>query len=135
MHARKSVILVLATMIVAACVSTPTVSPSEPHGIVTTELPSDSNITRIIRIVQIDGVNYGGNHSSVWLAPGTHTLRVIASVQSTRGTPTLFSSDNDGEARILEIDIVEGKRYLIGAIVPGPSADDWVPVVVEISDI
>lgn len=135
MRAPKSVIGVLAATLIGACVSTPTVSPSEPHGIITTELPSGSNVTRIIQIAQIDGVNYGGSSRTVWLAPGIHTLRVVASVQSTRGTATRFPGATDGEARVLEIDVVEGKRYLIGAIVPGPSADDWVPVVVEISDI
>lgn len=135
MHAPKSIIPALAAMIVGACVATPTVSPSEPHGIVTTELPSGSNITRIIRIAEIDGINYGGSSRTVWLSPGTHTLRVVARVQSGRSTPTRFLSDGDGTARVLEIEVAEGKRYLIGAIVPGPSADDWVPVVVEISDI
>ncbi len=134
MRTPTSIIPVLAAMVVGACVSTPTVSPSEPHGIVTTELPSDSNITRIVRIAEIDGINYSGSSRTVWLAPGKHTLRVVARVQSARGTATRFP-DADGTARLLELDVAEGKRYLIGAIVPGPSPDDWVPVVVEISDI
>ncbi len=130
------VIPIIAALLVGACVSTPTVGPSEPHGIVSTELPSGGNAMRITRITEIDGVNYSGpNGRPVWLAPGRHTLRVTAQVRTQRVVPKPSKGAGTDPERVLELVVEEGKRYLIGAMIVGDSNDDWVPVVVQVSDI
>lgn len=136
MPRRNPAIPVIAAMLVGACVSTPTVDPSQPHGIVSTELPSDGTAMRITRIIEIDGVNHSGSHGRpVWLAPGRHTLRVTAQVRTQRAVPAPSKGAGPDPERVLELVVEEGKRYLIGAMIVGDSNDDWVPVVVQVSDI
>ena len=68
-----------------------------------------------------------------YLAPGKHTLRLGAVLDDTANV--MRSNVNNSDAkRTLEIDVVAGKRYLVGAKLVDRKAANWEPVVFRVED-
>lgn len=71
-----------------------------------------------------------------YLSPGKHTLRLAPVFDSNaniqRGALHRRGSD---AAAVLEIEVVAGKRYLIGAKLDDRRAAEWKPVVLRVEDI
>ena len=153
MHA-KTVLIALLSILPAACATQRvTVSPSEPHGIV---LVKQSNIPQNIFpviLTRIDGRNLpntladagnlpiaglGGSlptsRGAFWLAPGKHQLRVMP-VFSEHANALHGVSRRRHQPGNLSVEIEEGKRYLIGAKLEGPTFNDWQPIVFAVTDI
>lgn len=128
---------VLVAMTLAGCANTPTVSPSEPHGIVSMQTYTSGRIHPLV-VVEIDGVNMLNRSTTAtfWLAPGTHTLRVLALIREPTHLPSIPDPDHTGyPEHDLTLEIEEGKHYRIAAKETGPSAIDWEPVLVSVRDL
>ena len=150
----KAVFIALLSFVPAACATQRvTVKPSEPHGIV---LVKQSNIPQNIFpviLTRIDGRNLPntladagqlpiaglrGNlptsRGAFWLAPGKHELRVMP-VFSEHANALRGVSRRRHQPGNLFVEVKEGKRYLIGAKLEGPTFNDWKPVVFAVTDI
>jgi len=132
----KIITVTALALIASACSSGPTVSHNAPHGIVVLAPAQPASDNYQLMLLEVDDVRVFGGRDAYWLAPGRHVLRVAAIISNDR--PLLRESREtraEHEADVLEIDIVEGKRYRIAAHRTGPRGGDWEPVVLEVSDI
>ncbi len=158
MDARIISSISIALLSIGACTSGPTVSHTEPHGIVVLATAQTSHNNFPVQIREIDGVPVlagratlvGGGRilgggaitadadvqNAYWLAPGRHTLRLT--VILTDGRPLLREvreTRAEQAAHVLVLDVEEGKRYVIAAHRTGQRGSDWEPVVLEVQDI
>jgi hypothetical protein len=125
-----------ALLTISGCASSPTVSHSEPHGIVAMAIPQDSQNNYRVQVREIDGQLTVNVRNAYWLAPGRHTLRLSAILPDSRPMLRDFrDTDADRERYVLTIDVEEGKRYSIAAHRTGQRASEWEPVILEVTDI
>lgn len=71
-----------------------------------------------------------------YLAPGKHSFRLAPVFDSNANIQrgALYRRGGDAGA-VLEIEVVAGKRYLIGAKLEDRRAAEWKPVVLRVEDI
>jgi hypothetical protein len=126
----------IALLTLSACASGPTVAHTEPHGIVVIATQQANSNNYPVRIHEIDDEAVLGSQNAYWLSPGRHTLRVAAILTDVRPMiREVRETRADHEGHVLEINIEEGKRYVIAAHRTDGRAGDWEPVVLEVTDI
>jgi hypothetical protein len=136
MDLMKTSLLGLALLALSACASGPTVSPSEPHGIVVLATAQTARNNFQVQIREIDGVQIQGAQNAYWLAPGRHTLRLTAILTNARPMiREVRETRADHLANAMVLDVEDGKRYVIAARRVGQSGAEWEPVVLEVEDI
>ena len=132
---KYSLIALCAGVVLAGCTTVPTVSPSQPHGLIVMHNGVGGGTIHPASISQIDGVNMPSDRQSFTLAPGPHTLRVIGLIkQAHLRSPNMeipsYTRDQPRSYE-LKLDVEEGQRYVIAAKFNGPTANDWEPIVLR----
>jgi hypothetical protein len=109
----------------------PTVSPSQPHGIVSGQLGTGADRTHPVEIIAINGVNVPtGGPNNFTLAPGDYTIRLRPTVRVTTEIGTTGQRGPRGDHPLdLHLRVEENMRYIVAAEVAGPHVSDWRPVV------
>lgn len=135
MNKITTLIAIVAATALGGCVTVPTVSPSQPHGLIVMHNGVGAGEIHPALISQVDGVNMPADRSTFTLAPGTHTLRVLGLLnQAHQRSPAMeIPAYTRKQPRTYELtlDVEEGQRYVIAAKYNGPTADDWEPVVLR----
>jgi len=145
-------------LILGACgLQRPTVSASQPHGIIsvtgsvvtqgihpvilnrldgrymslgTSRIPPDASLVVVERGYQFPEPN------SFWVAPGVHELVLTAVFR--RGNEIKLPPQNPRRGDMLgklTLEVEQGKRYYIGARIVGSRYDEWMPVVYRVETI
>lgn len=133
-------------LVAAACTEARMLSSDEPYGIVTTFTSDIPEKIYPAYIAVIDGDNVqsssavgglAGRKHTFRLAPGDHTIRIVADL--TQATGTLISGttytprgEQPGEIKLF---VEAGRRYYLGARLTGSRRDEWEPVVWAVHDI
>jgi len=110
------------------------VSPSEPHGIVTTDASMPASDLYEIRIRAINGREVpDGQDRSVWLRPGTHQIKVVQPTVDLSATARIGRSHlTAAQARktnSIELEVEEGATYYLAMDTQSARASDWKVVV------
>lgn len=108
--------------------------PDADKGVVAVAYDGKTESVFPVTILDIDGkVQPLPLKDVYYLAPGKHTFRLGAILDSSANV--MRSNVNNSDAkRTLEIDVVAGKRYLVGAKLVNRKAADWEPVVYRVED-
>lgn len=108
--------------------------PDADKGVVAVAYDGKTESVFPVTILDIDGkVQPLPLKDVYYLAPGKHTFRLGAILDSSANV--MRSNVNNSDAkRTLEIDVVAGKRYLVGAKLTNRKAADWEPVVYRVED-
>jgi hypothetical protein len=131
----SAVLAGFAAVVLAACAAPggvlPTVSPGQPHGIVSGQLGSGADRTHPVEIIAINGVNIpAGSPNHFTLPPGDYTIRLRPTVRMTTEIGTVGQRAPRGDQPLdLHLTVQQNMRYILAAEVPGPHASDWRPVV------
>ena len=124
-----------AALALGGCMTVPTVSPSQPHGLVVMHNSVGAGDIHPVLVSQIDGVNISADRNTFTLAPGTHRIRVLGLLDRAHlRSPAMeipAYTRKQPRAYELTLDVQEGQRYVIAAKYNGPTADDWEPVVLR----
>jgi hypothetical protein len=121
-------------------------SPDRDYGVITTFTSDIPAKIYPAYIATIDGKNVqttggigglAGRIHTFRLAPGDHTIRIVADL--TQATGTLATGvdytprgTQPGEIKLF---VEEGRRYYLGASLKGSRRDQWEPVVWSVQDI
>lgn len=109
-------------------------NPDDDKGVVAVAYDGKTQDVFPVFILDIDGkVQPQPLRDVYYLSPGKHTLRLGAILDSNANVMRSNVNSNDAN-RTLEIDVVAGKRYLIGAKLVNRKAADWQPVVHRVED-
>jgi hypothetical protein len=135
-----------AVVIAGGCMEARMLSSDEPYGVVTTFTSDIPDKVYPAYIAVIDGRSVQSTSSvgglsarkhTFRLAPGDHTIRVVADL--TQATGTLNTGvvytprgEQPGEMKLF---VEEGRRYYIGARLTGTRRDEWEPVIWAVHDI
>jgi hypothetical protein len=142
----------------ACAVERITVSASDPHGIVEVGHSQVAKDIHPVILQEIDGRRVPGTgfddvpqtasavivdgdfrlplQEAFYLSPGPHVLRLTAVIRDDLALtlpPTKRFSDRG--AGLLELNVAEGRRYLIGAKLDSARTEHWQPVVYAVADI
>lgn len=135
MNKSSLILAAVAAVAVGGCAVTPTVSPSQPHGVVVLHNGVGGGDIHPALVTQIDGVNMSTDQTSFTLPPGKHTLRVLGLIkQAHLRSPAMeipAYTRTQPRSYELELDVEEGRRYVVAAKFNGPTAHDWEPVVLR----
>lgn len=108
--------------------------PDQDMGVVAVAYDGKTEDVFPVVILDIDGkVQPQPLRDVYYLEPGKHTLRLGAILDSSANVQRSSSHAKD-EKRTLEIEVVAGKRYLLGAKLVNRKAADWQPVVYRVED-
>ena len=147
-----------AAVLAACALERTTVSASDPHGIVQV---GNSQIAKDIHPVilrEIDGRQVPGTvfddvpptasavivdggfrlppQNAFYLSPGPHVLRLTAVIRDDLAlTLPPVQRFSDRGAGLLELNVAEGRRYLIGAKLDSARPEHWQPTVYAVQDI
>jgi hypothetical protein len=135
-----------AAAIAGGCMEARMLSSDEPYGIVTTFTSDIPDKVYPAYIAVIDGRNVqstssvgglSGRKHTFRLAPGDHTIRVVADLSQATGTlntGVVYTprGEQPGEMKLF---VEEGRRYYIGARLTGTRRDEWEPVIWAVHDI
>ncbi len=137
MNKSVKIIGAIAALTLAGCATTvPTVNPSEAHGIIATHWFKPAGDHYPVRITEIDGRNITAPDRTVyWVAPGKHTIKVLATIDVRTSLATPNPVRVGYPSYELELEVEQGKRYLIAAKWNRKDALDWEPIVYKVSDI
>lgn len=131
----KTFIAMAMAAVLTACAMDPvTVSPREPHAVVVIAQQKLASDIHPVVITEIDGRRQQGRKLAYWLSPGKHTLRLRAQITDFTGHREDLYDDRDPKG-ILELDLEEGQRYVIGARQVGDKRDQWEPAVISSREI
>ncbi len=123
---------IIATTTLMACAGqSPLVSPHEPHGIVASTVPAPARDQYAVRILEVDGRPVPDRPSSVWLRPGMRTLTLVAFLGGGRPIVETVNPGHKKPNNKLEINVQEGRRYLIAAELKTNDPDDIELKVIE----
>lgn len=132
---KSSFAALVAAVALAGCTVVPTVSPSQPHGLVVLHNGVGGGDIHPALVTQIDGVNMSTDQTSFTLPPGEHTLRVLGLIrQGHLRSPAMeipAYTRKQPRSYALTIDVEEGQRYVVAAKFNGPTANDWEPVILR----
>jgi hypothetical protein len=153
-----SIILVLCLTGFAGCgMQGPTVSASEPHGIISVTGSVRSERIHPVILNRLDGRYMSLGFSRIppdaslivveenyhftepgafFVAPGRHQLVLTAVFR--RGDEIKLSPQNPMRGDMLgsmELEVEAGKRYYIGARIVGSRYDQWEPIVYRVESI
>ena len=109
----------------------------QPRGVVAVAYDGKPQQIFPVAIQDVDGkVQPLPLRDTHYLSPGKHSFRLAPvfddSANLQRGALHRRGSD---AAAVLEIEVVAGKRYLIGAKLDDRRAAEWKPVVLRVEDI
>lgn len=129
----RPIIATLAIVTLSACAmqhTLPTVSPSQPHGVVHAQLGQGADRTHPVEIVAINGINVpAGGSNQFLLAPGEYTLRLRPTARLTTEIGSVGTRGPGTPPEELRLVVEAGSHYTVAAHVPGPHASAWRPVV------
>ena len=135
MHTSRLLFAIFVLFALSACASRPVVTMRDAHGVAVFGEAQRAQKIFPVRVTVVDGDNVSDRKTSLLLTPGRHTLRLLALIDdATMLSPGPYRKTflEDG---VLEIEIEEGKRYLIGAKLLGPRRRQWQPVIFATQDI
>lgn len=140
------VILLAAAGMLAGCMEARMLTPDRDFGVVTTftsDIPAKIYPAYIAvidgRSVQpssaVGGIS--GMKHTFRLAPGDHTIRIVADLSDATGTLRSVTGytprgEQPGE---IELFVEAGRQYYLGARLTGSRRDEWEPVVWSVKDI
>ena len=78
MDTRMLSLIGIALLTVSACSTHPTVSHTDPHGIIVMAPARTASDYFEVQLREVDGEQVLGQQNAYWLAPGRHTLRFTA---------------------------------------------------------
>jgi len=108
--------------------------PDADKGVVAVAYDGKTEDVFPVLILDLDGKVQPLPYKDVYyLTPGKHTLRLGALLDSSANVMRSNVNNNDAN-RTLEIDVVAGKRYLVGAKLVDRKAANWQPVVYKVED-
>lgn len=139
-------LLVAVSALSGGCMEARMMSPDRHYGVVTTFTSDIPAKIYPAYIAVIDGKNVqttaalgglAGRKHTFRLAPGDHTIRLVADLSQatgTLGTGVDYTprGEQPGEIKLF---VEEGRRYYLGASLTGTRRDDWQPVVWSVQDI
>lgn len=146
---KSQFLIAVAALALTACSMTPTVRQSAPHGVIYLQQHHAADDTYPVAVVAIDGVTLQvpfdarGLHDDTHdleryfyrLAPGRHTVTLIADLEGTRQPFARLQRNLMPYAMTIEIEIEDGKQYTLAGVHHGPSLRDWEPVLKNVRDL
>ncbi len=97
-------------------------------GTVTSVLSRDSERYYAVNFISVDGENLPAGQSLLNLAPGKRRIGIVALIESSNAIKTISRRDRS-PPRYVEIEVVAGKRYRVGAKVSDVVNQTWAPVI------
>jgi len=111
----------------------PFVSPSKPHGVVTTLQDQPGQELWGVKITEVDGQLVGGPRArNLWLKPGTYTIqarRAVTRSGFTRGLRRVPDQLRDADLDAVSINVEAGKTYFLALDTSSYDPLDWKVVV------
>lgn len=110
------------------------VSPSQPHGILSTAMPAGPNYYPV-RIIWLDGqyLSTGRHRTSYWVSPGEHEIGFSVFINPNRGPSILMSPalSQPQNLRTMKLMVRRGWSYYFAAEVPHGNPSHWRPVIIK----
>lgn len=109
--------------------------PSEPHGVVRTDVEKTASQIFPVDVVEVDGDLVSvDDKNAIWLTPGEHTLTVrsVVDLNATFGIKrTVGYSDGPNEVTLT---VEPGKVYYVGMKALQGEKHNWKPVVWKVAE-
>lgn len=110
------------------------VSPSQPHGILSTAMPAGPSYYPV-RIIWLDGqyLSTDRHRTAFWVSPGDHKVGFRVFINPNHGPSILMSPalSQPQNLRTIKVDVRRGWTYYFAAEVPHGNPSKWRPVIIK----
>lgn len=113
---------------VAIAGESPFVSASQPHGVVDLDIAHPSKQQFSAYFLEVDGHNVVQGKQQLLLRPGKHNVKIGAKLTDAAIGLSRPAGKTSPE-NIVEIDVEEGVRYSVAAMIEGSNRGAWKAVV------